>query len=407
MRHNIPPLTDVREITHKKRDAWWTVLLVDPLATPLVRWTAMWTRVTPNQITWLALFLGLGAAGCFAVGSWAWLVAGALLYHLSFVLDCMDGKLARLTGTGSVFGAWLDYVFDRIRVLCCAVALMGGQYSRTGEVVFLWLALAVVFLDMLRYVDALQIFKVRHEMRKQIQNRMALAQESDNAIELAFMEDLLAENPEAEAEYDAAREQGARDRGAGDRGGRAAAQEPPAAQPAAVPVQRAVAPAAPVRPGAAGAPLPESVVDLHREFRTRFPWYLRLRSLLLRHRIRTHLVSGIEFQMAVFIIAPLCNAVVPVTVAAGALLLLFELAIIYKLQLSTRDFARTIADFDAEEAVRAARDADADGAAAPGPRRTAAARPDAAPAARPAEAAGPVEEPAAAARPAEPQQEAV
>jgi phosphatidylglycerophosphate synthase len=344
MRQDIPPLTDVREITHKKRDAWWTVLLVDPLATPLVRWTALWTRITPNQITWLALFLGLGAAACFAAGSWGWLVVGALLYHLSFVLDCMDGKLARLTGTGSIFGAWLDYVFDRIRVLCCAIALMGGQFSRTGDVIYLWLALAVVFLDMLRYVDALQIFKVRHEMRKQIKTRVELAQQSDNAIELAFMEDLLAENPEAEAEADAAELKRAR----------ALAQDPQGAA-AALPGQRAAQSAT---PGEDGAQVPDagSVVDLHREFRSRFPWYLRLRSFLLRHRIRTHLVSGIEFQMAVFIIAPLCNAVVPVTVVAGALLLVFELAIIYKLQLSTRDFARTIENFDAQERERAARE---------------------------------------------------
>lgn len=332
MRQTIPPLSEVRQITQKKRDAWWTVLLVDPVATPLVRWTAMWTRFTPNQITWQALFLGLGAAACFAMGSWAWLVAGALLYHLSFVLDCMDGKLARLTGTGSIFGAWLDYVFDRIRVLCCAIALMGGQYARTDDVIYLWLALAVVFLDMLRYVDALQIFKVRHEMRKQIKARVAQAEESDNAIELAFMEDLLRENPEADAEMD-----------------EAARRAAPAAEPAAaVPGQREPQP---VVAGPAG-----SVVDLHREFRSRFPWYLRLRSFLLRHRVRTHLVSGIEFQMAVFIVAPLFNAVVPITLVAGALLLVFELAIIYKLQLSTRDFARTIEDFDARERLRVARE---------------------------------------------------
>jgi phosphatidylglycerophosphate synthase len=345
MRQDIPPLTDVREITHKKRDAWWTVLLVDPLATPLVRWTAVWTRITPNQITWLALFLGLGAAGCFAAGSWGWLAAGALLYHLSFVLDCMDGKLARLTGTGSIFGAWLDYVFDRIRVLCCAIALMGGQYHRTDEVIYLWLALAVVFLDMLRYVDALQIFKVRHEMRKQIKARVEQAQQSDNAIELAFMEDLLAENPEAEAEHDAAELRRSR--------AMELAQDPQPGQ-AALPGQRAPQ---------AEAGGHESVVDLHREFRSRFPWYLRLRSFLLRHRIRTHLISGIEFQMGVFIIAPLFNAVVPVTVVSGAMLLVFELAIIYKLQLSTRDFARTIATFDAQERTRTAREE----AAAPAP----------------------------------------
>lgn len=338
MRHNIPPLTDVRQITQKKRDAWWTVLLVDPLATPLVRWTALWTRITPNQITWLALLLGLGAAACFAVGSWTWLIAGALLYHLSFVLDCMDGKLARLNGTGSVFGAWLDYVFDRIRVLVCAVALMGGQFARTDEVIYLWLALAVVFLDMLRYIDALQIFKVRHEMRKQIKERVARAAEAENTRELAFMEDLLRENPEADTEHDEAMrrrdEQGPSDA--------------PGVSPV-LPAQRSGTGAAAVTQG---EKQPGEVVDLHREFRSRFPWYLRLRSFLLRHRIRTHLVSGIEFQMAVFIVAPLFNAVVPVTIAAGALLLVFELAIIYKLQLSTRDFARTIDGFDARERER-------------------------------------------------------
>ena len=42
--------------------------------------------------------------------------------------------------------------------------------------------------------------------------------------------------------------------------------------------------------------------DLHQEFRGKFPAYLRARSFLLRHRIRTHLVSGIEFQMGVFMI---------------------------------------------------------------------------------------------------------
>ncbi|MEU6082643.1 CDP-alcohol phosphatidyltransferase family protein [Streptomyces sp. NPDC047108] len=316
MPQDIPPLAEVRRTTEKKRDAWWTVVLVDPVATPLVRWTAMWTRITPNQITWFALFLGLGAAACFAAGSWGWLIAGAALYHASFILDCMDGKLARLTGTGSVFGAWLDYVFDRVRVLACAVALMGGQFVRTGDVVYLWLALAVVFLDMLRYVDALQIFKIRHGMRKQIKARVREAQRAEDERELAFMEDLLQQNPTADLEQDQ---------------------------------NRTVAEAAEAA-GPADGENPEqpttAVVDLHQEFRHRFPWYSRFRTLLLRHRIRTHLVSGIEFQMAVFIIAPLADAVAPVTIGAGVLLLSFELAIIYKLLLSTRDFTRTIESFE-------------------------------------------------------------
>ena len=59
----------------------------------------------------------------------------------------------------------MDYVFDRFRVLVCAIALMGGQYVLTGRIVFVWLALAVVFCDMLRYLNALQVYKVRREMR--------------------------------------------------------------------------------------------------------------------------------------------------------------------------------------------------------------------------------------------------
>ncbi|MEV6753271.1 CDP-alcohol phosphatidyltransferase family protein [Streptomyces sp. NPDC051214] len=322
MRRDIPPLDEVRRITQKKRDAWWTVILVDPVATPLVRWTAMRTRITPNQITWGAFLLGLVSAAFFAMGDWQWLVVGAIVYHFSFILDCMDGKVARLTGTGSVFGAWLDFVFDRIRVMACAVALMGGQFHRTGDAFYIWAAVAVVALDTLRYINGLEIFKIRHTMRKQIKIRMRAARRAENEAELAFMEDLLRDNPEADIEQDmqkAQSEQG---------------------------IQQA--PEAPV-------PAPKrQVIDLHQEFRGKFPAYLRARSFLLRHRIRTHLVSGIEFQMGVFMIGPLFDVVLPATIVSGALLLVFELAIIYKLLLSTRDFTRTIDSFEERKVLAAA-----------------------------------------------------
>ncbi|MGY0491063.1 CDP-alcohol phosphatidyltransferase family protein [Streptomyces sp. WG-D5] len=321
MPRDIPSLPEVRRITQKKRDAWWTVLLVDPLATPLVRITARWTRITPNQITWGALVLGLGAAACFAMGSWPWLIAGAVVYHLSFVLDCMDGKVARLTGQGSVFGAWLDYIFDRVRVMACAVALMGGEFHRTGELIYIWLAVAVVFLDGLRYINSLEIFKTRHTMRKQIKARMRAARRAADAERVAFMEDLLRANPSADIEQDL---NGAATATALDDDGEPAHEQP-----------------------VESAPRPK-VVDLHQEFRSRFPVYLRFRSFLLRHRIRTHLISGIEFQMAVFVVGPLLDQVIGATIVAGALLLVFELAIIYKLLLSTRDFGRTLEAFEAD-----------------------------------------------------------
>ncbi|MGN9821004.1 CDP-alcohol phosphatidyltransferase family protein [Streptomyces sp. SD11] len=366
MRRDIPPLAEVRRITEKKRDAWWTVLLVDPVATPLVRLTAKYTRITPNQITWGAFLLGLVSAAFFAFGDWRWLIAGAFVYHLSFILDCMDGKVARLTGQGSVFGAWLDFVFDRIRVAVCGVALMAGQYDRTGETIYIWLAAAVVFLDTLRYINGLEIFKIRHTMRKQIKARVRAARRAENSAELAFMEDLLRNNPEADIEQDI----------------RQAATATMTATPVGVAEVTDLAPvtAAETAQGQtqtqahahahaeaeagveadseAGAEAqrkaPARVIDLHQEFRHRFPVYLRARSFFLRHRIRTHLVSGIEFQMGVFILGPLFDSVIKATIVSGALLLVFELAIIYKLLLSTRDFTRTIDSFEREEVATAA-----------------------------------------------------
>ncbi|UNZ19939.1 CDP-alcohol phosphatidyltransferase family protein [Streptomyces sp. 891-h] len=347
----IPPLSEVRRITQKKRDAWWTVLLVDPVATPLVRLTAARTRITPNQITWGALLLGLGSAACFAMGDWRWLVAGAVVYHLSFILDCMDGKTARLTGTGSVFGAWLDYIFDRVRVMFCALALMAGQYHRTDDIRYVWLAAAVIFLDGLRYINSLEIFKTRHTMRKQLKSRIRAARRAENQVELTFMEDLLRENPEADVEQDL---RTAQEETAGAQVGTLAAQTVTRTPAEGATEHAAHAPAdptAPTAPTEEGARVRRPVIDLHQEFRSRFPWYLRMRSFLLRHRIRTHLVSGIEFQMGVFIVGPLLDQVLAVTVVSGALLLVFELAIVYKLLLSTRDFTRTIDAFDRESAT--------------------------------------------------------
>ncbi|MFG2309780.1 CDP-alcohol phosphatidyltransferase family protein [Streptomyces sp. NPDC048566] len=360
-RRDIPPLAEVRRITEKKRDAWWTVLLVDPVATPLVRQLALRTKVTPNQITWGAFLLGLASAACFALGDWRWLVAGAVIYHVSFIFDCMDGKLARLTGQGSVFGAWLDFVFDRIRVAVCAIALMGGQYQRTGETLYIWLALAVVGLDTLRYINSLEIFKIRHTMRKQIKSRMRAARRAENQAELSFMEDLLRDNPEADIEQDMTRaeESAARqavEQDAEETGARAAAEAgttAPAALPGRVPVPPATRSAE--EPAEDPKPVsPPRVIDLQQEFRRRFPAYLRLRSFLLRHRIRAHLVSGIEFQMGVFMIGPLLDQVMGATIVSGVLLLVFELAIIYKLLLSTRDFTRTIDSFERDTVTQAA-----------------------------------------------------
>lgn len=319
-------LDEVRSRVCRERDSWWTVWAVDPIAIRLVRLVANRTSITPNQLTVTVLLLGLGAAACFAVGLWPFLVVGAVLYYLCFLVDCMDGKLARLTDRESLFGSWMDYIFDRFRVLVCAIAFMGGQYVLTGRVVFVWLALAVVFCDMLRYLNALQVYKMRREMRSRLAGALEWARATLSMLEPE--EAAAAERPMSDTGEQAVlrhgisvleqllRSQTERE----NRADRAAGKQPDVRLPR---------------------------VDLHQGFRSRFPWYQKYWEFLRARRIRTHLVSGIEFQIAVFVLAPFAavfsaTSVIWITVTAGVLLLAFEILIVYKLWLSTLDFFRVV-----------------------------------------------------------------
>ncbi len=289
-------LAEIRTRTYKDRDAWWTVWLVDPIASRLVWLVSPWRWITPNRLTVSAFLLGVAAAACFWQQSWGWLAAGALLFHLSFVLDCMDGKIARLNGTGSVFGAWLDYVFDRLRVLVCTVALMGGQYERTGDFTYVWLGGLVIFLDMFRYLNALQMNKVKNDMRA----RLATAG-GEGAAPPVFVEETEALHPTGKSAPETATT-------TVDKNG----------------VQR-------------------PVVDVYGDFRSRFGTFVKARNVLVGRRIRAHVFSGIEFQMFVFIVGPLSRWIIGTTAISAALLIGFELLLIVKLWTATRSYVRHLA----------------------------------------------------------------
>jgi phosphatidylglycerophosphate synthase len=152
--------------TYKARDSWWTVLLVDPMAGWFVRFAARRPWLTPNLLTGVAFALGLGAAAAFVQATPGWLVVGAIVYHVSFVIDCMDGKVARVNGTGSIFGSWLDFFLDRMRVAICTVALFGGQFTATGNPAFLYTAIGVLFLALIGYLNGAEINKATAKMAR-------------------------------------------------------------------------------------------------------------------------------------------------------------------------------------------------------------------------------------------------
>jgi phosphatidylglycerophosphate synthase len=109
-----------RETMVKPIDAWWTVLFVDPIATRTVPPLARLRWVTPTRVTLLAHLLGVVAVVLFADGH---LLLAGVAFEVRFVLDCVDGKLARATGRSSRLGQLLDAFGDQVLTVACVAAL--------------------------------------------------------------------------------------------------------------------------------------------------------------------------------------------------------------------------------------------------------------------------------------------
>jgi phosphatidylglycerophosphate synthase len=104
------------------------------------------TAIHPNWITLLSASLMLAGAGMIALGHG--LVIGqvlpALAFALALVLDTADGHLARLQGTASEFGRWLDANLDELGDLALHAAVAWWAYARSGQAG--WLVIGMVYV---------------------------------------------------------------------------------------------------------------------------------------------------------------------------------------------------------------------------------------------------------------------
>lgn len=89
--------------------------------------------LTPNAVTGLsalATFAGIALLALVAPSWWLGLAVSALLV-LGYALDSADGQVARLTGTGSSAGEWLDHMVDATKISCLPLALTIGLFRFT------------------------------------------------------------------------------------------------------------------------------------------------------------------------------------------------------------------------------------------------------------------------------------
>jgi phosphatidylglycerophosphate synthase len=113
------------------------------LCRPFVRLLAH-TPATPNQLTVAGLLVAIVGALLFARGSYVNYVAGALLFFVSGLFDEMDGMIARIKFCESAFGTWFEGLVDNVTYLAVFVGIIAGLHREYGSWASKWGAALIV-----------------------------------------------------------------------------------------------------------------------------------------------------------------------------------------------------------------------------------------------------------------------
>lgn len=133
----------------------WGDLWYPRLANRLLTPASKMSTLTPNRVTIASFVLYIVAAGLIIVGG-AWSVLGAVLLPVSYVLDCLDGQLARFTGQISAIGDYLDKTLDVVKIFAINAAMAVAASRLTGKNLYLMLGLMSCFGFLFRYYIKLE-----------------------------------------------------------------------------------------------------------------------------------------------------------------------------------------------------------------------------------------------------------
>ena len=130
----------IRRRTYQPLGSYWAI---GPART-LARWLAP-TWVRPNGMTLASGALVLAAASTVGFGLDDWLGRGfaAVALAVALILDTADGHLARLQGTASEFGRWLDSNLDELGDMALHSAIAWAAFTRSGHPA--WLVAGMVY----------------------------------------------------------------------------------------------------------------------------------------------------------------------------------------------------------------------------------------------------------------------
>ncbi|MBW2981168.1 CDP-alcohol phosphatidyltransferase family protein [Candidatus Woesearchaeota archaeon] len=111
----------------------------------------LYTSVTANQVTWFYTILGVIASILFFPGTYAMSLIGAILLHFWYLIDHVDGEIARYRKCLSHKGYFLDYMSLQITHPLTFICMTFGVYKSYPYLLTLVAGFAITFSIMFFY----------------------------------------------------------------------------------------------------------------------------------------------------------------------------------------------------------------------------------------------------------------
>jgi len=156
-----------KDQTDLKAD-WYGRFFVWKISAPIT-YLLVRTPISANQVTVIQEIIGTIGAIMLAVPSIKIMLLGIFLIQFGFILDCVDGEVARYKGQSSVRGVFLDLIGHQIVIPFYIFFTSLGVFIRTGQID----ALIVGFLGALFIIptERLALLSVINSMVEKKGNR--------------------------------------------------------------------------------------------------------------------------------------------------------------------------------------------------------------------------------------------
>lgn len=134
----------------------WGDLFLPKIGNKILPFIARIPGVTPNIVT-ITSFLIHAIGSVFLFLNFPnHFVYSAILLPISYILDCVDGQLARTKKMSSPIGDYLDKVLDVLKIYIITISLSIAAYLKTNDVLYIFLGFTACFFFNFRYYIKLE-----------------------------------------------------------------------------------------------------------------------------------------------------------------------------------------------------------------------------------------------------------